>query len=76
MNCPKCNEEMEQGVQLDQSYGLLLKPIWIEGKDIPDSTVRLFRKFPAKLRGGSRFFVDSYRCRACGFLESYAIEKA
>ncbi len=67
--CPKCSSEMELGFLLDHTYGNLLPAIWIGG--FPE---RSFWRF-AKIRGKTRRRVDSYRCKDCGFLENYAVDK-
>jgi hypothetical protein len=74
MKCPKCNDEMEEGLQLDASYGGVRKATWIKGTELPTIKISLL---PPKVEiTGERYYVTVHRCRACGFLESYAHEKA
>jgi hypothetical protein len=64
--CPKCGAPMEAGFVLDQTYGAMTQSAWIGG--LPE------RNFwtGLKLKGHQRLPVTTYRCQACGFLESYA----
>jgi hypothetical protein len=74
MKCPKCNAEMDEGLQLDASFGGVRKATWVKGKDLP--TIRISLLPPKVEITGERYYVTVYRCPACGFLESYAHEKA
>jgi hypothetical protein len=56
---------MEQGFLLDESYGQRKPGKWIEGA--PD-----YWMWNLKLRGKRQIEILSYRCRQCGYLESYA----
>ena len=64
--CAKCGKTMEAGFVLDQTYGANTQSAWIEGA--PE------RSFwtGVKLKGHQRLPVTTYRCPACGYLESYA----
>ena len=64
--CPKCRTTMEPGFALDQTYGANLQSAWIDGE--PE------RSFwtGVKLKGHQRFPITTFRCPACGYLESYA----
>jgi hypothetical protein len=57
---------MEAGFVLDQMYGEMAQTAWIEGA--PE------RSFwtGVKLKGRERLPVSTFRCPACGYLESYA----
>ena len=59
---------MEQGYLLDESYGKKLAQKWVEGA--PDISFWI----GLKLRGKRQLEIASYRCRSCGFLESYAAD--
>jgi hypothetical protein len=74
MNCPKCNDEIEEGLQVDAAPGGARKAVWIKGKDLPMYKIRIFP--PKAELTGERYYMTVYRCRACGFLESYARERA
>ena len=73
MECPKCNDEMEEGLQLDASFGGVRRATWIKGKELP--TIKISLLPPRVEISGERYYVTVYRCRACGFLESYAREQ-
>ena len=60
MKCPKCNGEMEEGFIVDKAHlGVGTKPMWA-------TNIKFF--------GGpqNKHNVVSYRCKSCGYLESYA----
>jgi len=67
-NCPKCHGLMEEGFILDGTHG-------------PSNRVSLWLRGPAEkgiFRGvktwkKKKIPVTTYRCQACGFLESYAL---
>jgi len=65
-DCPKCGTPMEPGFVLDQTYGGIAQSAWVDG--LPE------RSFwtGVKLKGHHRLPVTTYRCPACGYLESYA----
>lgn len=64
--CPKCQARMEEGYIADNTYGGRLVSTWIEGA--PEKSRWL------GLRIGKRRVLptESWRCTACGFLETYA----
>ena len=65
--CPKCAAAMAPGFIIDKGdNGSVSAPEWAEGK--PE------RSFwtGVKLRGRERHPVTTFRCTACGYLESYA----
>ena len=57
---------MEQGYVIDESYGKVGPEKWVAGEPELSFWTGL------KLRGKQRLAVTSYRCRQCGYLESYA----
>ncbi len=67
--CPKCAGTMERGIVLDQVYGTHAVPEWVEGE--PERSIWT----GLKLRGKARFGIATWRCRRCGFLESYAPDR-
>lgn len=69
-NCPKCAGAMERGFLLDQGYGTFAAAEWVEGTPEKSLWTGL------KLRGKTKLKVATWRCRRCGFLESYAADGA
>jgi len=68
--CGKCNSDMEEGFLLEMGEGnCMSSQTWVEGK--------FERSFfmGAKLKGKAVYEVKTFRCIACGFLDSYALEK-
>lgn len=61
MKCPKCSGEMEKGFFPDNRYGGYSKLTWV------DKIVH-FKWKPAN----QMFEIEAYRCKNCGYLESYA----
>ena len=68
LSCPRCSGSMEPGYIIDESYGKSGPEKWVEGT--PEWSVWT----GLKLRGKAKLEVSTYRCRSCGFLESYATE--
>ena len=67
LDCLKCSETMEEGYVLD-SIATQTKPeTWVEGEK-PKSV------WEALTNNGDKrsFEVKVYRCKSCGYLESYA----
>jgi predicted nucleic-acid-binding Zn-ribbon protein len=66
--CPKCGRGMKEGFILDATYGGKLVSKWVAGK--PEAS------FWSGTKVGDReqHSIQSFRCVACGFLESYANE--
>ena len=67
LTCPRCGGGMETGFTIDVGYGKTAVPKWAAGE--PDSS---FWSSGLKLRGKEQLAVVTYRCRQCGYLESYA----
>jgi hypothetical protein len=67
--CPKCQGKMIQGFLADFAHGFIGVSTWVEGPPKKTywggSTDTTFRQ---------RLPVATFRCEACGFLESYAGE--
>jgi hypothetical protein len=57
---------MEPGYVIDTGYGSLGVPKWISGEPVRSIWTGL------KVRGKEQLPVKTYRCRRCGYLESYA----
>ncbi len=66
--CPKCAATMEPGFIIDKGLpgGSVSAPEWADGIPEPSFWSGL------SLRGHERVPVTTYRCPACGYLESYA----
>ena len=67
--CPKCGGQMEVGYTLEMTKASNLPTLWIEGEPEPAYWSL------TKIKGKRKRQIASYRCRACGFLESYATEE-
>jgi hypothetical protein len=63
--CPKCQGKMDVGVVPDETFNRTLPSTWYEG--VPTKGF-----FGLKVRGNKSFEIMTYRCTACGYLESYA----
>ena len=57
---------MEEGFTVDVGYGSTSVPKWVDGAPAKSIWTGL------KLRGKQQLPVVTYRCRRCGYLESYA----
>ncbi|MEW6208442.1 MAG: PF20097 family protein [Acidobacteriota bacterium] len=64
--CPKCDTRMEEGFILDKAHGTQLPSQWVGGE--PEKSFW----FGTKTAGKEIIRVRTYRCRKCGYLESYA----
>lgn len=67
--CPKCSGAMERGFLLDRSYSTMIPLEWFEGA--PRKSFWL----GTTTKGLRHSTVETWRCKTCGFLESYAPEK-
>ena len=67
LSCPRCSGSMEPGYIFDEGYGSRKVLQWVEGEP-------QFSKWGGslKLGGKDKLEVTTYRCRSCGYLESYA----
>jgi hypothetical protein len=66
VNCLRCSGSMESGYILDEGYGTRTVGQWIAGEPERSMWNGL------KLRGKAKQNVVTYRCKRCGYLESYA----
>ena len=57
---------METGYIVDEGYGTRTVAKWVSGE--PERSIWT----GLKMRGKEKLDVASYRCRRCGYLESYA----
>ena len=58
---------MDTGFTVDVGYGKSAVPKWVAGEPVTS-----FWASGLKLRGKEQLDVTTYRCRRCGYLESYA----
>lgn len=65
-SCPKCAGTMERGFVVDQGHGTWTVGDWVAGEPVKSIWTGL------KLRGKARLKIATFRCRRCGYLESYA----
>lgn len=65
LECPKCAGRMDEGYLLDNSDKGAAPLQWIS--DPPER-----RWWGIRLKGHAQLQVRSFRCRSCGYLESYA----
>ena len=66
LSCPRCSGSMESGYILDEGYGTRTVAKWVAGE--PERSIWT----GLKLRGKAPHDVVTYRCKRCGYLESYA----
>lgn len=64
--CPKCQGAMSEGFIVDHGHGTRTVSGWVEGA--PEKSIWV----GVKLGGRKPIEIASWRCRSCGFLESYA----
>jgi hypothetical protein len=64
--CPKCKGEMELGFVLDNSHAVRIVSQWMPGP--PQKSFWTGTKAP----DDQLVPIGTFRCVACGFLESYA----
>ena len=67
--CPKCDAECEVGFLVDTSRHEGVGR-WASG----EPTFYFLRVL--RMKGRRRLLVESWRCKRCGYLESYAVEPA
>lgn len=68
IQCSKCNSAMEEGFLLEIGDTLSAQK-WVVDK--PEKSLFM----GLKLKGKAAYDVKTFRCSACGYLESYALEK-
>jgi DNA-directed RNA polymerase subunit RPC12/RpoP len=68
IECPRCSGGMEPGFIVDESYGQKFVSKWVAGA--PQKTWWMGRGL--RLGRSEQIEVATYRCRRCGYLESYA----
>lgn len=65
--CSKCNADMEEGFLLEKWDTLLSSQSWIAG--VPEKSFWS----GISLKNKRIYDVKTFRCTACGFLDSYAL---
>lgn len=65
-DCPKCGASMAEGYIPNESDSGRKVNKWVEGS--PEK-----RWYGLKVRGKAQFYVQTFRCSRCGFLENYAL---
>lgn len=70
MICPKCQGEMDEGFRIDRfvAHGGVAPEEWMQGAPQASFWCR------TKVDADHLHRIKTFRCRACGFLESYAQE--
>ena len=66
-NCPKCQGQLEKGYVADLAHGAIMQSAWTAGEPVPR---RFFQGI--KWDQDANTPIVTYRCRDCGYLESYA----
>jgi hypothetical protein len=64
--CAKCQAKMEEGFILDHSHTVITVATWASG--LPEKTII----GSMKLKGKQQIPLRTFRCTACGYVESYA----
>jgi len=68
--CSRCNSDMEEGFLLEKGDGGILSPqTWVAGKADKSFLSGVC------LKGKMVYNITTFRCTACGFLDSYALYK-
>lgn len=71
--CSKCDGPMVSGFVLDRGHrNDNRESEWVEGSPSTDPATESFGP-NLELQGRLRFFITTYRCADCGYLESYAL---
>ena len=66
LQCPRCSGAMSEGYIVDKTHGGAGVSTWVEGEPKKSFWVGL------KLGGKTPIDIATWRCRRCGYLESYA----
>lgn len=65
-DCPKCGGAMVEGFVVDKTDAGARVSSWVEGEPVKSMWTGV------RLTGRASHRIRSWRCRRCGFLESYA----
>jgi hypothetical protein len=70
--CLRCQGAMETGFILDYTYGGRVVSSWVEGE--PAQSTFFGKKVVGMTKVKDKRIIETatYRCTACGYLESYA----
>ncbi len=66
LECPKCHSQMEQGFVLEKLVGGLDISRWVSGPALKSLWTGVKSDEPLSIP------IGSFRCKSCGYLESYA----
>lgn len=66
LTCPKCNNEMQEGLVVDFNYAGAQPSMWVE-----DQT-QMSVGTGSNLNSRRKIKTITYRCSNCGYLDSYA----
>jgi hypothetical protein len=66
IDCRRCSGSMEPGFIVDEGYGKRVVAKWVAGEPRKSFWTGL------RIGGQEQLEVATYRCRQCGYLESYA----
>ena len=74
LSCPKCSGEMVHGFVIDRSHAFTFVSQWKRGTPTPNSWFEsLFTGLGIKTpKAAECLSIGTFRCKTCGFLESYA----
>lgn len=64
---------MDEGLEVDAAPGGARKAVWVKGNELPMIKIGILP--PSVEVTGERYYLTVYRCRSCGFLESYAQQR-
>ena len=64
--CPRCQGSMSEGFILDKTDSRPVVSSWVEGEPVKSMWTGI------RLSGRKRIEIQTFRCRRCGYLESYA----
>ena len=64
--CPKCQQRMVQGFITDYGYGTIQPANWVDGAPRKSFWTH------TKVSEADKIPVGTFRCEACGYLQSYA----
>jgi hypothetical protein len=64
--CSKCSGEMETGFLLDRAHVSQMPALWIAG--VPEAATW---GRGVKVADKRAYWVETWRCKSCGYLESY-----
>lgn len=72
LSCLRCQGTMETGFTVDNSYGTRLVGSWMAGEPVFGTIFGKTLLSLARMKDRTAVNTTTYRCKACGYLESYA----